>query len=183
MSETTTEVTAPEAEAPEVEAPAAESDEKFDADRAMAKIRKANDEAKGLRARVKDLEAYEAKVREIEESQKSESQKVQERADRAEQRAKAVEAELIRERIARRHKIDDDDLDLLGTGTEVELETRAKKIAALKAAALEREATVPPSDKPVEKLRPGATPSDVDLRGKDAYPSSWRTARTQTRKE
>lgn len=178
MSETATEATV-EPEALEATAEAGETEE-FDAERAKAKIAKQNSEAKNLRTRVKELEAYEAKVREIEEAQKSEAQKIQERADKAEQRAQAIEAELIRERIARRHKIDDDDLDLLGTGTEEQLEARAKKIAALKAAAAEREATAPPSDKPVEKLRPGATPSDVDIRGKDAYPSSWRTTRTQT---
>lgn len=183
MSETTAEVTAPDVDAPEAETVETES-EKFDADRAMAKIRKANDEAKGLRSRVKELEAYEAKVREIEEAQKSEAQKIQERADKAEQRAQAIEAELIRERIARRHKIDDDDLELLGTGTEDQLDARAKKIAALKAAAVGAAATAPPSDKPVQQLRPGATGAEKDIAPPDAYPSSWRTAKTaQTRKE
>lgn len=183
MSETTAEVTAPEVEAPEVETAETDS-EKFDSERAMAKIRKANDEAKGLRSRVKELEAYEAKVREIEESQKSEAQKIQERADKAEQRAKDVEAELIRERIARRHKIDDDDLELLGTGTEEQLDARAKKIAAMRTAATGATVTAPPSDKPVQQLRPGATGAETDIAPPDAYPSSWRTARTaQTRKE
>lgn len=182
MSETTTEVTTPEAEAQEADAP--EESEKFDADRAMAKIRKANDEAKGLRSRVKELEAFEAKVREIEESQKTESQKIQERAEKAEREAQAARDELSRERIARRYKIDDDDLDLLGTGTEEQIEARAKRIAAKNAAIAEREATAPPSEKPVQKLRPGATSTDRDISAPDAYPSSWRTAKTaQTRKE
>jgi seryl-tRNA(Sec) selenium transferase len=181
MSDTTTAETTAETDAPEAEETSTES---FDQDRAMAKIRKANDEAKGLRARVKELEALEAKVRDYEESQKSEAEKVQERAAKAEQRALAAETELIRERIARRHQISDDDLELLGTGTEDQIEARAKRIAALQAAAVAAKATVPPSDKPVEKLRPGATSTDDDITSPDAYPSSWRTARTlQTRKD
>lgn len=174
MSETTAEVTAPEVEAPEVDT-ASEESEKFDAERAMAKIRKANDEAKGLRSRVKELEAYEAKVREIEEAKKSEDQKIQERADAAEKRAQAVEAELLRERIARRHKIDEDDMDLLGSGTEEQIEARAKRIAAKNAAAAAVQATAPPSEKPVEKLRPGATGADKDITSQTAYPSHWST--------
>ena len=182
MSETTTEVTAPEVEAPEAET--TDESEKFDADRAMAKIRKANDEAKGLRSRVKELEAYEAKVREIEEAKKSESDKIQERAAKAEKDAQDARHELLVERIARRHHLDDDDMDLLGTGTEEQLEARAKKIAAKNAAAAGREVTGPPSDKPVSQLRPGATGTDKSIAPPDAYPSSWRTAKTaQTRKE
>jgi hypothetical protein len=181
MSETTTEVTEP-VEAQEAET-AAES-EQFVVARAMAKIRKANDEARGLRSRVKELEAYEAKVREIEESQKSEAQKIQERAEQAERDAQAARNELLVERIARRHRLDDDDMDLLGTGTEEQLEARAKKIAAKNAAAAGAQATAPPSGKPVEKLRPGATSTETDIEPQDAYPSSWRTAKTaQTRKE
>lgn len=174
MSETTTtDVTEPEA--PEAE----ETEEAYDKERALAKIRKANDEAKGLRSRVKELEALEAKVRDYEDSQKSEAEKIQARAEKAEQRAHDVENELIRERIARRHHLDEDDMDLLGTGTEEQIEARAKKIAAKNAAVAATQATAPPSDKPVEKLRPGATSSDKDIAPPDAYPSSWRTARTQ----
>src|SRR5690349_13743920 len=173
MSETaTTEVTVG------TEAPVVEDDtnaESFDQERAMAKIRKANDEAKGLRARVKELEALESKVHEFEESQKSEAQKIQDRAAKAEQRALAAETELIRERIARRYQVSDDDLELLGSGTEDQIEARAKRIAALNAAAAAVKATVPPSEKPVEKLRPGSTAADEDINSPDAYPSSWRT--------
>jgi hypothetical protein len=175
MSEVVTAVTV-DPEAQEADEPTAEV---FDSERAMAKIKKANDEAKGLRTRVKELEAFEAKVREFEESQKSEADKIQDRAAKAEQRAQAVEAELIRERIARRHHLDEDDMDLLGAGTEEQIEARAKKIAAKNAAAAGAQATAPPSEKPIEKLRPGATSSEKDLAPQDAYPSSWRTAKTE----
>lgn len=179
MSETATEATA-ETEALEATEDAPETEE-FDAERAKAKIAKQNSEARGLRNRVKELEAFEAKVREIEEAQKSEAQKIQERAEKAERDAQAARDELARERIARRYKIDDDDLDLLGTGTEEMIEARAKRIAALKAAA-DKPVVVPPSGKPVEKLRPGATSTEQDISSPDAYPAHWRTAKSATSK-
>ena len=75
-------------------------------------------------------------------------------------------------------------MDLLGTCTEEQLEASSKKIAAKNAASAGVAATVPPSEKPVEKLRPGATSTDKDITAPDAYPSSWRTAKTQqTRKD
>jgi hypothetical protein len=141
-------------------------------------------EAAKYRTTARENAAAKAELEQIRESQKSEAQKIQERAEKAERDAQDARTELLVERIARRHHLDDDDMDLLGTGTEEQLEARAQKIAAKNKAAADREVTVPPSDKPVEQLRPGATPSDVDLRGKDAYPSSWPTARTKrTRKE
>jgi hypothetical protein len=170
MSDVVTDVPAAPVDAPEAEQ---ETAEVFDQDRAMAKIKKANDEAKGLRTRVKELEAYEAKVREFEESQKSEADKVQERAAAAEKRASDAEAELTRERIARRHHLDEDDMDLLGSGTEEQIEARAKKIATKNAAVAAASGTAPPSGKPVERLRPGATTSDKDLAPQDAYPAHW----------
>jgi chromosomal replication initiation ATPase DnaA len=145
--------------------------EPFDADRAKAKIAKVNGEAKGLRARVKELEAYEAQVKAAEDATKSEIEKAADRAAKAEQRAAQVESELIRERIARRYKIADDDLDLLGSGTEAEIEGRAKRIAAKDAAASKVEA--PPSDRPVEKLRPGALPAEAPKPESNLYPASW----------
>lgn len=179
MSETA--VTEPETEPLEGE------EEAFDAERAKAKIAKANSEAKGLRARVKELESYEAQVKATEDAKKSEIDKAAERAAKAEQRAAEVEAELIRERIARRYSISDDDLDLLGSGSEEQITARAERLKAKNdaAAAATAKADPPPSDRPTEKLRPGATPREAPAaEDKDAYPSSWRTARTaQTRKD
>lgn len=130
------------------------------------------------------LAERDARLKELEDRDKSEEEKRTERLAKAERERDDIRSELIRERIARRHKIDDDDLDLLGSGTEEEIEARAKKIAAKNAAAAGVAATVPPSEKPVEKLRPGATSTDKDITAPDAYPSSWRTAKTQqTRKD
>lgn len=164
--------------------PEVEEAEEFDADRAKAKIAKANSEAKGLRARVKELEQYEAKAKADEDAKKPEIERLNERAAKAEQRAAEVEAELARERIARRHGISDEDMDLLGSGTEEQIEARAQRLAAKNAAAAGVQVTAPPSDRSVVKLRPGATPAETPPAETDAYPSSWRTAKTQqTRKD
>lgn len=175
MSEAVTETVVSETV---VEAPVASTPEPFDEQRALEKITKANSEAKGLRARVKELEAYEAKVREIEDAKKPELDRLSERATKAEQRAQQVETELIRERIARRHSITDDDLDLLGSGTEDQIEARAKRIAALKTAATPA-SVPPPSDRTREQLRPGATPAQAPAAETDAYPADWLPARAQ----
>lgn len=164
------------------EAPEAEQtqQEPFDEQRARDKISKVTSEAKGLRVRVKELEALESQVKAAEDAKKSEIERISDRAAKAEQRAQQVEAELIRERIARRHSISDDDLDLLGSGTEEQLEARAKRIADLKSAATPAASTAPPSDRSTAKLRPGATPAEAPAAQQDAYPAHWRTSRAQT---
>lgn len=63
------------------------AEEPFDAARAQAKIRKANQEAANLRKRLKDLEPLAAKAKEIEDAQKTEVQRLQERLDAAEKRS------------------------------------------------------------------------------------------------
>lgn len=152
--------------------PEVDESETFDADKARARIAKVYGEAKGLRARVKELEQYEAKAKADEDAKKSEIEKAADRAAKAEQRAAQVEAELIRERVARRHGITDDEIDLLGSGSEAEIEGRATRIAALKAASAS--APVPPTDRSVEKLRPGATPKDTPpADDPNAFPAHW----------
>lgn len=170
--------TADPASAPTSEAPAATETVEQKIERLEKEAAETRREAARYRTSAKENASAASELEKIRDAQKSEAEKIQERAAKAEQRAQAAEAELIRERIARRHKIDDDDLELLGTGTEEQIEARAKRIAALNAAAAAVKATVPPSEKPVEKLRPGATAADEDINSPDAYPSSWRTAKT-----
>lgn len=178
MSETTADQTT-EGSTPEVETNEATETEAFDAQRAMEKISKANSEAKNLRSRVKELEAYEAKVKELEESQKTDQQKAIERAEKAEQEANATRSELIRERIARRHSITDEDMDLLGSGTEEEIESRATRLAAKNAAAAgtSTDSSAPPTARTSEKLHPGASPK-VSPEAPKSYPANWLPAAT-----
>lgn len=178
MAEVATEVPTDEqkpeaAEAAEQPKPLGENGEK--ALRAEREARKAAEKSNAEMA---------ARLKSIEDRDKSEAEKLADRAAAAEKAAADAQTELIRERIARRHKIDDEDLDLLGTGTEEQIEARAQRVAAKNAAAAALTATAPPSEKPVQQLRPGATSTDSSIAPADAYPSDWLTARTkQTRKE
>lgn len=125
-------------------------------------ISKANQEAAKYRTKVKELEPLADQFRRLEDASKSEAQRLAEAAETAKRDAESARAEAIRYRVAATHKLDADDFDLLGSGTEEEITGRAQRIAALKAAsAAPAPSTVPPS-RPVEQLRPGATPSDAE---------------------
>lgn len=66
----------------------------FDAERAKAKIAKANKEAQNLRARLKDLEPLAAKAKELEDANKSETDKLLEDRDTHKSRADSAESQL-----------------------------------------------------------------------------------------
>jgi DNA repair exonuclease SbcCD ATPase subunit len=76
------------------------AEETFDPDRAKAKIQKANSEAANLRRRVRELEAAEAKLRELEDATKSDGQRLVDERDQHKTRADKAEAELLRLTVA-----------------------------------------------------------------------------------
>ena len=174
--ETVTEETAAEAPTeavqPEAEDTTPDEGDRDDADLpewAKAKIRKANNEAKNLRERLKAQEPLVTAAQEAERAQMSELER--ERADKA-----ALQAQLAQrdtELLATRYSIPDDFIEFIGEGTFEEKEARAAKVGEMTRqktdpAPVER----PPSDRPVESLTPGASPSKppaVD----NSYPASW----------
>lgn len=136
--------TAPEAEAtpatatpeaPEAtEAAEPTTDNDFDATRALEKIRKANAEARALRERAKTAE---------------------DRATTAEDTAKRVpdlEAQLVRERVARKIGLPDELVDRLRGTTVDEVMADAEKLVALVAPRQRPNAAA----RPVESLQPGS---------------------------
>jgi hypothetical protein len=150
--------TMPEETAPEAVTP----DEPFDADRAKAKIEKANREAAALRARLKEAEPLVAKARELEEAQKTEAQRTAEALAATEQRATKAERELLLREVA-----DDKGLTLaqarrLNGTTREELLADADEFLTLLPAATAAQ-PAPASRTPVEALRPGALPNPVPL--------------------
>ncbi|WP_228002147.1 hypothetical protein [Nocardia australiensis] len=158
-------VTAEPAPEPVAE-PTARGAEDYEAE--IAKLRK---EAAGWRTKLREVEPLAQKYAEAEEAQKSEIQRATERATQAEAAAAEREAELTRVRTAIRHGIPEEDMDLLGSGTPEELDARGARIAALRQASV-KETTPPPTDRPVESLRPGASPTPppaVD----NSYPAAW----------
>lgn len=126
------------AAAPEAEAPAAEADptpaDDFDATRALEKIRKANAEARALRERAKVAEDKAASLEDVAK------------------RATDLEAQLVRERVARRLSLPDELVDRLRGATEDEVMADAEKLVALVAPKARPQAPA----RPVESLQPGS---------------------------
>lgn len=126
-------------------------------------ITKANKEAANYRTQLADLKPKADQFAALEEASKSELQRVQEAQAAAERRAEQAAAEATRYKVAATHGISADHFDLLGTGTEEEISARAEKIAALLAAqqAMSAAATKPQT-RPLEQMRPGATPGEAE---------------------
>ncbi|MBW0275004.1 hypothetical protein ATM97_27775 [Nocardia sp. MH4] len=162
-------------EFPEVPAAAPPDLSASDKDEIIAKLRREN---ASWRTKVRDLEPKATAHDEAVEAQKSEVQRALDRATAAEQTAAQREQELNLLRAAAKHGIPEEDHDLLGSGTPEELEARAARIAAMRQTSAPT--PPPPSDRPVEGLRPGASPTPpvpVDT----SYPAAWRPTGTTER--
>jgi hypothetical protein len=156
-------MTTPASEAVEPVEPAAEPAASEKAELSLealqAELRRARDDAAKYRTKARELEPLAQKAKEAEEAQQTELERAANRlAELQAERDKAT-GEALRYRVAAAHQLKAEDFDLLGSGTEEELTARAERIAALYAA------QVPPAPpavpgRPIEQLRPGATPSD-----------------------
>ena len=76
-----------------------------------------------------DLKSKAAEFDKLTESQKTEAQRQADALKQTETRAAAAEAELARARAALKYKLEDDDLELLGSGTPEEIDARAKRLS------------------------------------------------------
>lgn len=139
--------------------------EEFDRDQAMAKIKKANQEAASLRARLKDLEPLAAKVKEMEDAKKTEVERFAEERDTYKTKASETEIALLRLEVA---------LDNAPEGMDLkQVRKLAKRLAGSSLEEMQEDAeelfsTFTPKDKdnkdedttrrPKERLRPGAVP-------------------------
>lgn len=95
---------------------------------------------------------YRVKLKEIEDSEKSELQKATEDAEAARADAAAAKAEAARLRIATKHGIGEDHLELLTGSDDKELEANAMKLAAL----------IKPSIEPPAQKKGAWAPFDPD---------------------
>lgn len=178
MSETIptpAEVAAATAELPAEPAPESTSEpapkswtpEEYEAE--LAKVRK---EAAGWRTKLREIEPKAKAYDEHQDSQKTEIERATERASQLEADLQARTNELNILRAAAKHGVREEDYDLLGSGTPEELEARAERIASMYGKPSEP-TPAPPSDRPLETLRPGASPTPppaVD----NSYPADWR---------
>lgn len=76
-----------------------------------------------------DLKAKASQFDQLTESQKTEAQKQADALKATETRATAAEAELARAKAALKYKLEDEDLELLGSGTPEEIDARAKRLS------------------------------------------------------
>ncbi|MGS2805339.1 hypothetical protein [Nocardia sp. MW-W600-9] len=110
------------------------------------------------------IKAHEA----AEEAAKTDLERATERAAEVEKANK----ELIREVVAKTYGVPDEDLDFLGTGSREEMEAKGARYQA-RFATTTAATPPPPSDRPVESLRPGASPTPPAAPD-TSYPESWR---------
>ena len=135
---------------------------------ARKKLDKANREAKNLRERLK---AQEPKVQAADQAAREKMSELErERADREAlaQQLAVRDTELLQAR----YGITEDYLEFIGDGTFEEKEARAAKIGLMVQSAKHEDPTKPPSQRPVESLRPGASPTPPPV-ADTSYPASW----------
>jgi hypothetical protein len=133
----------------------------------IADLRKEN---ANWRKKYREAEPIVQQHQELEEAAKTELQRATERAEAAERRDREREEAFARLDIAVQHGIDPDNIDFIGSGSREEMEARAVRVKALQQA---QAATAPPSNRPVEGLRPGASPEPPQP-ADNSYPESWK---------
>lgn len=138
------------------QSPDPQEGEEFDKDRAQAKITKANNEAKSLRKRLKDLEPQLEELARLKEEGKSDKDKLEERATGAEGRASKAEHEAARLRVALKKGLTEVQAKRLIGENEEELEADADELLA---SFKDEDEGPEPKRRPRERLRPGASPS------------------------
>ena len=158
-------VAAKAAEEPKAEEKPARSPEEYEAE--IQKLRK---EAASWRTKLREAEPVLKAHQEAEEAQKTELQRAQEALQQEREQRTQMEQGYTRLELAVQYNIPPDDIDLIGSGSREEMEARAARLGQLVASV--SKAPPPPSDRPVEGLRPGATPEPpkpVD----NSYPAEW----------
>jgi uncharacterized membrane protein len=149
-------------------------------DWARRKLDKVQREAQNLRSRLKEQEPLVAAAQEAERQNMSDLDR--QKAQNADLQAQLAQRDT--ELIAARYNLTAEDLEFIGEGTFDEKEARAKKFAARVQSSSAPPLPVedpakPPTQRPVESLKPGASPTPppaVD----NSYPAHWATpARAQ----
>lgn len=148
-------------EAPPVEPPAEQNQQDLP-QWARDAITKANKEAANYRTQVAELKPRADQFAALEEASKSEAQRLSEAATNAQREAETARAEAVRYKAAATFGIPADHFDLLGSGTEEEITARAEKLQALLAIQAAPPGAAPVPTRPLEQMRPGATPSETD---------------------
>jgi hypothetical protein len=143
--------------------------DKLTAEQLEAELAKVRREAAGYRTKLREVEPLAKKALEAEEANKTEVQRANERAEAAEKREAEKDFALYRLDLASQYSIPRDEIDLIGSGSREEMEARAARLGPLFTST---EKKAPPSDRPVEGLRPGASPEPPKPED-HSYPANW----------
>jgi hypothetical protein len=145
-------------------------------DQAANEIAKLRKEAAGYRTKLREAEPIIKKHQEAEEANKSEAQREREAREEIQKERDDLLVGYTRLELAAQYNIPPDEIDLIGSGSREEMEAVAARLGPLFAT---REKTPPPpSNRPVEGLRPGASP-EPPKPADDSYPASWRPPHLQ----
>jgi hypothetical protein len=135
-----------------------------------AALEKTRKESAARRVKLNEYEPIVQQHKQAEEAQKTELQREREAREAAEKRDRDREENFNRLDVAVKLGIDPDNIDLIGPGSREEMEQRALRIKAMQDA--QAAPGAPPSDRPVEGLRPGASP-EPPKPADDSYPAAW----------
>lgn len=145
----------------------ASSDPWSDPEVARKEIEKLRRESAGWRTKYREAEPQLTEYQKWQDAQKSEQQKLVEAKEAAERQLGDLRSTNARLLAAATHNIPPELIDLLGGGTDDEINARAEILAErLKATA---PASTPTSQRPVESLTPGAAPSSAAPTDPDAW--------------
>ncbi|WP_193560261.1 hypothetical protein [Tsukamurella sputi] len=159
---------APEAPAaPQQETPEAAPEDELPA-WARDQLKKARNEAKNLRDRLKQQEPLVAAAQEAERAKMTELDRTKADLAAMQQQLEARDTDVLKAVF----QLTDEDLEFIGGGTFEERSARAEKFAARVNASKTTSPGGPPSNRPQVNLRPGASP-DVPVQPDDSYPSHW----------
>lgn len=132
----------------------------------IAKLRKEN---AGWRTKYREAEPIVKAHEEAREAAKTEVQREREAREELQRERDELFVGYTRLEVAATKNVPPDLLDFLGSGSREEMEERADRlIARLPSSTI----APPPSNRPVEGLRPGATP-EPPRPADDSYPASW----------
>lgn len=172
MSEPTPEA-APATETPEATATTTETTPAAEQPKPTETVDFWKQKAREQEARAKSNADAAQRLAEIEDAQKTEHQRLADRQAQIERERDEARAEGLRYKAAATHGISQDYFDLLGSGDEEAIAARAERLGSLLKAAseidqlrAENEALragkpVPTAGRPIEALRPGATPTSA----------------------
>lgn len=152
---------------PAPEGPDPEADDTFDAERAKAKIAKANSEAKSLRDRLKAAEEKAARLDEIENEGRSELEKLTAKVAEYERKAQEAESRAMRAEVAASKGLTAAQAKRLVGGSLEELEADADELLESFKPQEGTSGNQPHEGKPRENLRGGTDPTqepEIDVK-------------------